>query len=213
MGQEIIAALERLGEDYIAVDNNPEIIKRLIKKKVPCMYGDAASIETIEKANVEQAKLVVSTIPEEEENLLIIEATKQLNPDALVYVTAKDLDRSIYFYRQGADYVILPRMLSGLLVTKNLGELFRKGEKWMEKNKLDHIKYLEGKKREDFLEDFEEKYVGKVEEAKKKPKWCYVEDLEILEKMEEPEEEREKPKKPKKKKKPKSKKAKKSPKK
>ena len=102
-------------KEVLIVDFNPEIIRSLIHKKVPCIYGDFANDEVLEKANLLNAEIVVSTIPDLDDNLSLIKRVKNINPKVVVFVTADKIDEAIELYDQGADYVLLPKVITGEL--------------------------------------------------------------------------------------------------
>ena len=60
------------------MDFNPEIIKNLIAEKVPCIYGDVGDIEILERLNLKEASMVISTVPDKNDNLLLIMETKKV---------------------------------------------------------------------------------------------------------------------------------------
>jgi len=71
MGSLFLKEFEKRKNDLIVVDYNPEIIKSLIDKKIPCIYGDFMNPEVIEKTNLRQAKMIISTIADIEDNLYL----------------------------------------------------------------------------------------------------------------------------------------------
>jgi len=102
-------------KDVLIVDFNPDIIKSLIKKKIPCIYGDFANEEVLEKANLLNAEIVVSTIPDLEDNIVLTKKIKEINPKMVVFVTADSIDDALELYNAGADYVLLPKVITGEL--------------------------------------------------------------------------------------------------
>src|SRR6185295_20341694 len=89
-----------------------------------------------------KAKLVISTVidPEDTEELLL--SIKNLDQKPLVFVTASDREWAVKFYRLGADYVIVPRILSGhqvahLLTAQKLSEI-KDGE--LKRDHLDELR-------------------------------------------------------------------------
>ena len=99
----------------MVVDFNPEIIRSLIAKKVPCVYGDFANDEVLEKANLLNAEIVVSTIPDLDDNISLIKKIKEINPKMTVFVTGEKIDDAMELYDKGADYVLLPKVITGEL--------------------------------------------------------------------------------------------------
>lgn len=92
-----------------------------------------------QRAQVDSAKLVVSTIPDTEDNLILLNELKKENRKAKIVMMAFDSIDAKLLYKHGADYVILPYLAGGRQIAKiieeeNLGKL----EKLKEKDK----KYL-----------------------------------------------------------------------
>jgi voltage-gated potassium channel Kch len=76
------------------------------------MYGSAGSKETLMHAGVEQAKLVIATVPDEllrgTSNQAIVQAVRAVSPSAMIFACgsrAKDVDA---LYQAGATYVYMP---------------------------------------------------------------------------------------------------------
>jgi Kef-type K+ transport system membrane component KefB len=143
MGYSIYQKLKRMKKEFIVVDFNPEVIKRLIEQKVGCVYGDIGDPEIISKLNLKNVELVISTIPEHHESMLLIRKVKEINPEATVIVTSYAVEDALSLYEAGADYVLLPHFLGGehmslLLedISKDLGRLMHKKIKHIQELKL-----------------------------------------------------------------------------
>ena len=134
MGQSIISALEDMDIDVVLVDFDPEIFKKLEQNKAYKLFGDIADSDIQERAQLDSAKLVISTIPDLEDNLFIIKELKRENRRAKVVVMALDTDEAKALYKEGADYVILPHLAGGRQVAKLI-----------EENNLDKIEALRNK--------------------------------------------------------------------
>lgn len=122
MGQSIIRALDKSGEEVVAVDFNPDIVKKLSQKKIKICFGDIADIEIQEKVNLQKAKMVISTIPDIEDNLYLIKGMNKLNKRAKVVVMAYEISEAKQLYKAGADYVVLPQLAGGRHLAKILIE-------------------------------------------------------------------------------------------
>ncbi|MFH1682642.1 MAG: NAD(P)-binding protein, partial [Candidatus Woesearchaeota archaeon] len=95
------------------VDYNPEVIKRLIRQEIHCIYGDIGDTEILERIDLKQVALVISTSPDKRDNLLLIKKTKEVNKKAMIFVTANKVEDALALYDASADYVILPHFLGG----------------------------------------------------------------------------------------------------
>ena len=141
IGYSIIKSLRKMKKNHIVVDFNPEIIKKLIAEKVPCIYGDAGDIEILERLNLKEASMVISTVPDKNDNLLLIQETKKADRKILVFVTGSQIEEALELYNAGADYVILPHFLGGehvSLILENFGSNLKK----IIENKFRHVEEL-----------------------------------------------------------------------
>lgn len=141
IGYSIYRTLKKMKKKLLVIDFNPEIIKHLMKKKIPCIYGDVGDIEIIERMNLKDVEMVISTVPEKHDNLLLIKKTKEVNNKAIIFVTANQIDEALDLYDAGADYVILPHFLGGEHVSVLIEEYSIDVAKLL-KTRLKHIKEL-----------------------------------------------------------------------
>lgn len=123
MGVDVVTKLTKLHKDVIVVDYNPEVIKVLIQDGIPCMYGDMGNMEILERVRLDKARFVISTIPTEAENTLLLEVAREQNPTLKVIVRSHTYDGALRLYKKGADYVIIPEQLGAKTLTKYASDL------------------------------------------------------------------------------------------
>lgn len=141
IGYAIFKGLKNLSESILVIDFNPDIVKKLVRKHVSCMYGDIGDMEILERIDFKNLKMAVSTIPELRENLMLIKMIKEANPATPVFVTSMQVDDALILYDAGADYVILPHFLGGQHVSLMLEDVSRDITKLVT-TKAEHIKEL-----------------------------------------------------------------------
>ena len=141
IGFSVVKTLRRMKKKLLIIDFNPETISKLIKEKIPSLYGDIGDIELLERLNFKNANLVISTIPAKRENLLVIKKVKEANKNAVIFVTANQVKEALSLYDAGADYVILPHFLGGDHVSLLIEKLT--GINKIIEHKLKHIKELQ----------------------------------------------------------------------
>ncbi len=141
MGSIFYHKLSRLTSNMVVIDHNPEVIKELIKRRISCIYGDIANREIMEKVNMKALKYIISTVPHEEDSIFLINYAKLLNPKIKIFVTANHLHEAFKLYHAGADYVILPHILSGERMAHLLREIMA-GKKSVIALKQEHLKHL-----------------------------------------------------------------------
>jgi Kef-type K+ transport system membrane component KefB len=141
MGYHILQKLHLMKKNVFVVDFNPDIIKRQIHDKVPCMYGDIGDSEVLDKLGLETVEMVISTSPDATNSFLLVKKVKEVNKKAVVFVTAYHVEDALHLYDEGADYVILPHFLGGEHASIILEEVGTDVDKLLE-TKLKHIKEL-----------------------------------------------------------------------
>jgi len=103
-------------ENILVVDFNPEVHIKLRALNIKSIYGDISHMDTLHHAGVHEAKVAISTVPDNilvgTDNLRIIKHIQSLCPHARIVVTAESPNRALQMYAEGADYVLLPRILA-----------------------------------------------------------------------------------------------------
>jgi Kef-type K+ transport system membrane component KefB len=163
MGYSIIKTLERMNKPFIVVDFNPERVKTLIKEGIPCIYGDIGDIDVLDKLHLKKADMVISTVVDDEDSMLLISEAKYHNKKTPVIVTAENIREALELYDYGADYVIVPRMLSGVVVSDIVEGYVRSIHK-LETLRERHIKELLKVEHEETLSKYEFSFVTSIEE-------------------------------------------------
>lgn len=134
IGLDILDSLKKIKKKFLIVDYDPEIITNLSKQGYDCRYGDANDSELLNELNLSKAKMIISTIPEIDTNLLIINKLREINRKAIIAVVSHRIDDAVRLYDEGATYVIMPHFLGG-----------RHFSTMIEKNKLSTNKFLKEK--------------------------------------------------------------------
>ena len=165
MGSRIVRTLLKQRENFIVVDYNPDVIHSLVEQEIPCIYGDVGDVDILDRVNIKKAKLVISTVPNEGDNLLVIDYLREGKSKTRVFAVASSIDQAIELYHIGADYVIIPKMLCGEEVAEIL-EVF--GISDMDKIKDEHIELLNRLKDEEIIRKYEPTLTKLREKIKRK---------------------------------------------
>ncbi len=143
MGNIFFKILASLKKRVLVIDHNPDIIKRLLDNKIPCIYGNMSNREVLDKIKTKNLKIIISTVPNERDNIYLIRYIKSKNPKINVIVTANHIHQAKHLYNIGADYVILPHILSGEKVATMLKKSVR-DKSYFQRSKKKHLKDLNG---------------------------------------------------------------------
>lgn len=99
---------------FVVVDHNPEIIESLSKQNIYALCGDITDPQMQELAGVHKATMIISTIPDYHDNLLLIERLRLEQNKAKLLICARNEFDASNLYKHKVDYVILPYFLGGL---------------------------------------------------------------------------------------------------
>lgn len=123
IGYSILKSIQHGKQSYLVVDNDPNIVEKLNEKHIHTVFGDVSNVEFLEEFKLKEVKLLISTIPDKETNLLILETVRSENKNAQIILTASHVDNALELYERGADYVILPHFLGGEYVAQLIGKM------------------------------------------------------------------------------------------
>lgn len=112
MGKKILDTLIKRGDKVVAIDFNPDIINNIASENAYILFGDISDGEVLERANIDKAKLIVSTVPDIEDNLVLINRAKNKNRVKIISI-ANNEDEAKQLYQAGADLVIIPHLIGG----------------------------------------------------------------------------------------------------
>lgn len=115
-GKRIVDQLDDVDVDFLIVENDPEKISDLRKQGENFVYGNILNSETWEHANPEDAKLIISTAPFSRVSGTVLD----LDTDAGKIVRADELWKAEKLIERGADYVIVPEILTAELIKEHL---------------------------------------------------------------------------------------------
>ena len=92
--------MQRNKKKVLVVDYNPEVISRMNKEGYHCIYGEVGDEEIVERMNLPQITMLISTIPTLKDSLFLIRHVRNVNKHAKVIVTANDIDDAIKMYKR-----------------------------------------------------------------------------------------------------------------
>ena len=145
IGYDLLKSFKKLKKKFLVIDYNPETTMELSKKGIECRYGDVDDEEFLSELNLIKTKMIISTIPEFETNLLLIEKVRQINKDAIIIVVSHNINEANKLYSIGATYVIMPHFLGGSHASMMIDKHGLNLKKFL-KEKKKHIKQLKTRK-------------------------------------------------------------------
>jgi Kef-type K+ transport system membrane component KefB len=122
MGQHIIRSLEKLDRPLVLVDINPEIVNRYTAEGFNAVCGDITEGYIQDQVNLSGARVVISTVPNIEENLALLEAIKRKSgkiKPKLIFSAQNEAEAKKLYDRE-IDYALSPHFIGGQHLAKIL---------------------------------------------------------------------------------------------
>jgi voltage-gated potassium channel len=105
VGREVMSHLKCRGENFVVIERDRLKVESLVEKGVPVIQGDAEDEDTLRRANVLEAKGLI-TVLRDSQNLVVIIAAKGLNPDLYVVSEVEEDKNITKLQRVGAESII-----------------------------------------------------------------------------------------------------------
>ena len=120
VGEFLIRFLQKEKTPFVILDFNPYQVEKLIAEKIPVIFGDMGDPEVLDVLNLDQARMVISTVPDKENNELLIEDLRTRNSKIPIIVRSDSFKEAQLFYKLGANFVFLPDVVSGEFLVEML---------------------------------------------------------------------------------------------
>lgn len=122
-GKQICLELQDDKIPFIVIESRKNVIE-FIKDDSDILYydGDATEEETLLLTGIKKAKAIITTLPEDPDNVYVVLTARELNPDITIISRASNESSESKLKRAGANSVIMPEKIGGAhmaaLVTK-----------------------------------------------------------------------------------------------
>jgi len=107
--QELIANSHK---KFLVIDNDSSRIDRAEELGATVAFGDLKDNDLLTQLKLEQAEMIISTVPEYTANLNLIRYLKQAEIETPVIVTALDDHAALKLYEEGASFVLHPYLIT-----------------------------------------------------------------------------------------------------
>ncbi len=123
IGSDIFKTIEKLSKKYLIIDYDPNIIKKLKEEDKTAYYADVNDVELFEELDLSKTKMIISTIPKLDTNMLLINKARSINSKTIIIVTAYDASEAIRLYDAGATYVLIPHIVGSNYISNIIKKL------------------------------------------------------------------------------------------
>ena len=111
----------------VVIDHNYDVILNSIKNGINSIYGSADNREILRKANLQQAKLLIISMPDTKAAVSVVKYAKSVNPGIVVFGSAHYFHEASELYNAGIDYVIMYHVIGSNVFLKNIAYYLQSG--------------------------------------------------------------------------------------
>lgn len=114
-GKEVCAELTAHHQSFVVIENAAAVISSISAemKEILIVDGDATKDETLVMAGIQQAKALITALPNDADNVYVVLTAREMNPDLLIISRASDDASDKKLRRAGANNVIMPDKIGG----------------------------------------------------------------------------------------------------
>ncbi len=115
VGEMVASELHDHGQKFVILERQESRFDRLIEfTKWPALLGDATKDENLIKAGIKSAKALITTLPDDAENLYVVLTARELNKQLTIISRASKSTSVKKLKIAGANNVIMPDKVGGV---------------------------------------------------------------------------------------------------
>lgn len=149
---KLYETLHKKNKNILVIDENPSIIAHLQESNIENRYWDMWDLEFLKDLDLSQTKMIISTIKDYEDNLILVENIKKWNSkNIILMLMSHQAEEAIDLYNRWADHVILPHYIWAnhtSLLLEEYGLCFNK----FSENKKQQVSELKSKQKDLLIE-------------------------------------------------------------
>ncbi len=113
-GRRALRKLQAYGQEVLVIESDPHIVEQYLKPAgVLYLEADATDEEVLERAGVNRAQALVSTLSKDADNLFVVISARTLNKEVRLISRASSESTEKKLRAVGADSVVMPEGVGG----------------------------------------------------------------------------------------------------
>jgi voltage-gated potassium channel len=113
VGRQVASEFHNRRVPFVIIEQGADNISETCREQYLFLEGNAADEDVLEGAGIKRARAIVSTLPNDADNVYLALTARQLNPKILIVARAESALAKKKVLRAGADKVICPHELGG----------------------------------------------------------------------------------------------------
>lgn len=114
-GQQAAQTLRVHGQPFVVIEQDEEVVEDGLGYQPDLIYviGDSTDDEVLKRAGVQKAKALITTLPDDADNVFIVLSARDLNSKIQIISRASGSSSVTKLKKAGADSVIMPDKIGG----------------------------------------------------------------------------------------------------
>ena len=112
-GKQAVSELIAFGSRMVVIDEDHELVISKLDSPVRFIEGNATEDEVLIKANIKTARSLITTLPNDADNLFVVLTARSLNPDLKIISRASSESTEKKLRMAGVDNVVMPERIGG----------------------------------------------------------------------------------------------------
>jgi voltage-gated potassium channel len=112
-GKQVVEELTAFGTSMVILDEDHELIVSNMDNPIRFIEGNATEDEALQKANIATARSLITTLPNDADNLFVVLTARSLNPDLKIISRASSESSERKLRMAGVDSVVMPERVGG----------------------------------------------------------------------------------------------------
>lgn len=117
-GQQAAKELLAMHKQIIIIDQDQEIAQNNSNQKIKIIHGDATNDEILIKAGIKNANSLITTLPNDADNLFVVLTARSLNPDLIIISRTFSESSEKKLRIAGVNNVVMPEKVGGTHMAK-----------------------------------------------------------------------------------------------
>ncbi|MBM4158980.1 MAG: potassium channel protein [Ignavibacteria bacterium] len=113
IGKQVAYELDIDKIEYVIIESDPAVIEQLHSKDLAFIEGNATEIDILKKAGTERATTIITTLPNDPDNVYTSLCARELNKNINIISRASSELSTHNLKRAGANHVIMPEKIGG----------------------------------------------------------------------------------------------------
>ncbi|MFQ6007782.1 MAG: potassium channel family protein [Candidatus Zixiibacteriota bacterium] len=113
VGRQVAHEFKQRKVPFVVIEKKEDAANQLFSEGCLCIQGEATDDEVLKRAGIESARTLISTLPDEAQNVYLTLTARDINKDLHIIARADYEDGEKKLLRAGADHVVTPHVLGG----------------------------------------------------------------------------------------------------